>query len=205
LCVTWESRISPAILRLDLKGLELVCDNGEVLYPRLQQESEFIPFGATVGMQLEFEKPTPAAKEIGKLQGTFEAIVPGPSISLEFSDLAQASGERMSAGDVIVTLEKARKNRDLQELIVTLSTRSNTSAEALQSLLSKHEAYLVDAKGERIEYAGWSTNSITDSSLRSSYLFDTGDSLDGYRFVYRCPQSIRSSTIPFTLGTIPLP
>jgi hypothetical protein len=205
LCVTWEPRISPAILRVDLKGLELVCDNGEVLHPRLQQESEFIPFGATVGMQLEFEKPTPAAKEIVKFQGTLEALVPGPSISLEFSELAQASAERMSAGDVIVTLEKARKNRDLQELIVTLSTRSNTNAEALQSLLSKHEAYLVDPKGQRMEFAGWSTNSVTENSLRFSYLFDTGDSLDGYRFVYRYPQSIRSSSIRFSLGTIPLP
>lgn len=205
LCVTWEPRISPAILRVDLKGLELVCDNGEVLHPRLQQESEFIPFGATVGMQLEFEKPTPAAKEIVKFQGTLEALVPGPSISLEFSELVQASAERMSAGDVIVTLEKARKNRDLQELIVTLSTHSNTHVEALQSLLSKHEAYLVDPKGQKIEFAGWSTNSITENSLRFSYLFDVGDSLDGYRYVFRYPQAIRSSTIRFSLGPIPLP
>jgi len=203
--LSWEPRLSPSLLTLDVQDLELVCDNGEILKAKPGQETEFIPNGSNLVFDLHFDRPSRAATEIATWQGAMEISIPGQAVSLEFTEIDRASDNRMSVGDLIVVLEKARKNRDVYQILLGVKSVSELDAEGLQSMVSKHEAYLVDDQGKRLEHAGWSTTRISDEGLGFSYLFEIEKELSDYRFVFRCPQSLSRHRLDYALKNIPLP
>jgi hypothetical protein len=44
---SWEPRLNPSLIKFQTEGMELVCDNGEILTPSSDAELEFAPVGGS--------------------------------------------------------------------------------------------------------------------------------------------------------------
>jgi len=108
-------------------------------------------------------------------------------------------------GDLEVTLERTRKNRDVYEILLGIALRGDQSIDSMQGWTSLIEAYIQDGQGNRIEHAGWSTTRVTDDDVGVSFLFEVEDDLADYEFVFIAPQSIAQQTVEYSLGGIVLP
>jgi hypothetical protein len=203
--LAWESRWVPVAALFQIKDLEVVCDNGERLNPTSEQPLEFLPGGSQMVLSVDITKPSRAAKEIATWKGTMEVSIPGKSVAMEFAELDQSANKTISVGDLSVMLVKARKNRDLHEILVEVSIENQVDSETPWGWIALTEAVLIDSVGKRIEHAGWSTTHVNARNIGLSYLFELEKDLSEYRLVYRSPQSIERKTIPYLLENIPLP
>jgi hypothetical protein len=205
IALSWEPRLNPVFVRYALEGLELKCDNGEVLRPKPNQGTDFTPTGSQLLSIIEFDRPSRSAKEIVEWKGEFLCAIPGKPVALSFKDLDTARNNSASKGDLKVTLERTRKNRDVYEVLLGIAVQGDQNTDSMQGWTALIDAYLEDASGKRMEHAGWSTTRITDQDVGLSFLFEVDDSLAGYRFVFVAPQSIMQQTIEYSLGGITLP
>jgi hypothetical protein len=204
LSLMWEPRLNPVFVRYELEGLELTCDNGEVLRPKTGQGSDFAPTGSQLIALLEFDRPTRSAKEIVSWKGIFRCAIPGKPVAIGFKDLDEANS-LVTLGDIEVTLEKVRENRDVQEILLGITLRGDQGVDSMQGWTSLIDAYLRDKEGDRIEHVGWSTTRITDRGIGLSFLFEVEEELKGYEFVFTAPQSILQQSVEYNLGSVPLP
>ena len=114
--------------------------------------------------------------------------------------------ETASVGKLQVVLEKARKNRDIYEVLVGISLNApGQSAEAFRGLTNTQEAFLMDKDNKRVENVGWSTTRMNDKEIGLSYLFDVEKGLDGYKFMIRAPGNVVDQTVEFALEDVLLP
>jgi hypothetical protein len=205
LLLSWEPRLNPVFVRYELDGLELKCNNGEILRPKPNQGTDFTPSGSQLVSLLEFDRPTRSAKEIVEWKGRFLCAIPGKPVAIRFTELGTARNKVQSMGDLEVTLERSRKNRDVYEILVGIALRGDQSIDSMQGWTSLIEAYIEDSEGNRIEHAGWSTTRVTDDDVGVSFLFEVEDDLADYEFVFIAPQSITQQTVEYSLGGIVLP
>lgn len=206
LSLMWEPRLNPVFIRYELEGLELKCDNGEILRPKPGLGSDFSPTGSQLIALLEFDRPSRTAKEIVSWNGVFRCAIPGTPVTIGFKDLGSASNSVIAMGDIEVTLERTRKNRDVQEVLLGVSLRGEQNAYSMQGWTSLIDAYLKDEKGEKIDHAGWSTTRVTDRGIGLSFLFEIEEEdLKGYEFTFIAPQSILQQSVEYDLGSVPLP
>ncbi len=121
---SWEPRLSPSLIRFPVLGMELVCDNGEVLSPIEDQEVEYSPVGGSqMLVNIDFTLPTKEAKRIKKWTGIVFATLPGKPAAVAFTDLLKSTNKTLTNGMLQVTLEQARKNRDIYEILVVSLSR----------------------------------------------------------------------------------
>ncbi len=205
LSLSWEPRLNPVFIRYELEGLELKCDNGEILRPKKDQGTDFTTSGSQLTSLIQFDRPSRSAKEITEWRGNFLCVMPGKPVAISFKDLDTAKNVTSSNGDLQVTLERSRKNRDVYEILVGVALRGEQSTDSMQGWTSMIDAYLEDDKGNRLQHAGWSTNRITDQDVGLAFLFEVEESLAGYRFVFIAPQSIMQQSVEYSLGGIALP
>lgn len=205
LALSWEPRLNPVFVRYELEGMELKCDNGEILRPKPNQGMDFTPSGSHLLSTIEFDRPTRAAREIVEWKGRFFCAIPGKPVAISFKDLENARNVNSSNGDLKVTLERSRKNRDLHEVLLGISIAGDKNTDSIQGWTSMIDAYLVDESGNRVEHAGWSTTRLTGRDIGLSFLFEVEESLNGYQFVFVAPQSIMQQNVEYTLSGIPLP
>lgn len=205
LLLSWEPRLNPVFVRYELDGLELKCNNGEILRPKPNQGTDFTPSGSQLVSLLEFDRPTRSAKEIVEWKGRFVCAIPGKPVAIRFTELGTARNKVLSMGDLEVTLERTRKNRDVYEILLGIALRGDQSIDSMQGWTSLIEAYIQDGQGNRIEHAGWSTTRVTDDDVGVSFLFEVEDDLADYEFVFIAPQSIAQQTVEYSLGGIVLP
>lgn len=205
LALSWEPRLNPVFVRYDLEGLELRCDNGEVLRPKPNQGMDFTPIGSQLLSTIQFDRASRSAREIVEWRGRFVCAIPGKPVAVSFGDLAKARNSSSSKGDLKVTLERVRKNRDLYEALVAISIQGDKTPDSIQGWTELIDAYLEDDSGNRIDHAGWSTTRITPKEIGLSFLFEAERPLDAYRFVFVAPQSLVQQTVEYSLNGIPLP
>lgn len=205
--VSWEPRLNPVFVRFPREAIKLVCDNGKVLQLRERQESEFVPdSGPQLTVTLDIDLPSNDAKKITRWSGDFQVAIPGAMAKIEFADLMKANRESAKVGHLSVVCEKARKNRDIYEVLICVSLESEqNSAESFRGWSNINEAYLLDKDNKRVDHVGWSTTRMTENEVGLSYLFDVDKGLDGYRFVFKAPASLYNLTLPFVVEDIPLP
>lgn len=205
LALSWEPRLNPVFVRFDLEGLELQCDNGEVLRPKPNQGMDFTPTGSQLISTIQFDRASRSAREIVEWKGRFFCAIPGKPVAVSFEDLAKARNATSSKGDLKVTLERVRKNRDLYEALVSISLQGDKTPDSIQGWTELIDAYLEDEMGNKVDHAGWSTTRITPKEIGLSFLFDVEGKLEDYRFVFVAPQSIVQQTVEYALSGIPLP
>jgi len=201
----WEPRIKPMFVGLDLPTHVIRTDDDELLAISKETQSEFVPTGNQIVASFRMRNPENAGKQIADLKGKLNMVIPGRLASVEFSDLGNEESQKLQTGDLQVELESARKNRDVYEIRLGLSLKSQPSEEILQGWVLLGNAFLVDSKGTRVEHAGWSTHRWNPKEVGVSFLFDIEGDLSDYRFVYRAPESVVEQTIEYSLRNIPLP
>ena len=205
LSLSWEPRLNPVFVRYQLEGLELKCDNGEILRPKKDQGTDFTTSGSQLTSVIQFDRPSRSAKEITEWRGNFLCVMPGKPVAISFKDLDTAKNATSTNGDLQVTLERSRKNREVYEILVGVALRGEQTTDSMQGWTSMIDAYLEDDKGNRLQHAGWSTTRITDHDVGMSFLFEVDEGLAGYRFVFIAPQAIVQQSIEYSLGGIALP
>lgn len=206
--LSWEPRLSPVFVKFPMESMKLICDDGQELQSKMTaEETEFTPTGGSqLQLSLDFVLPERPAKKIVKWQGNVFVSIPGKPATLEFVDLTKEGAKTATVGNLKVVLEKARKNRDIYEVLVGLSQSSpEQSGDAFRGWANTHEAFLMDKNNKRLEHVGWSTTRMSDKDVGLSYLFDVEKGLDGCKFMYRAPGSIVDQTIEFVLEDVPLP
>jgi len=206
--LSWEPRLVPVFVKFPLEALELICDDGQVLQSKMNaQETEFVPAGGSqLQVALNFILPERRAKKIIRWNGKVFVSIPGRPATLEFDELMTEGKKTASVGNLKVVFEKARKNRDIYEVLVGLSLNSpGQSAEAFRGWTNTHEAFLMDPQNKRIEHVGWSTTRMNDNEIGLSYLFDIEKGLEGCKLMVRAPGTVVEQTVEFALEDVPLP
>ena len=203
--VHWEPRFKPVFVRFPMDKLVVRTENDERLLVPTDQSSEFVPTGSQLVASLRVVKPTQAATKIESWKGELQIAIPGRIATIDFLNPKDNSGKSLTAGDLTVVLESARKNRDLQEIQVGVSLANQPSNDVLQGWVALTDGYLVDKQGDRIDHAGWATTRLTKNDIGISYLFDIEGEMSDYRFVYRAPESVILQTVDYEFNNIPFP
>ena len=206
--MSWEPRLAPVFIKFPMESMVLICDDGQVLEAILnEQETEFVPTsGSQLQVSLSFSLPTREAKKIFRWKGNVFVSIPGKPAKLEFADLMKANNKTATVGNLKVVLEKARKNRDIYEVLVGISLKSQgKSAESFRGWSNTNEAYLLNPAGERVEHVGWSTTRMNDNDIGLSYLFDIEKGLEGAKLIFKAPATLVDQSVEFLLEDVPLP
>ena len=206
--LSWEPRLAPVFVKFPMEAMELICDDGQVLQSKMNaEETEFVPAGGSqLQVALNFVLPERKAKKILRWNGKVFVSIPGKPATLEFDELMKEGKKTATVGNLKVVLEKARKNRDIYEVLVGISLDSpGQTAEAFRGWTNTHEAFLMDKNNKRLEHVGWSTTRMNDKEIGLSYLFDIEKGLEGCKFMYRAPGSVVDQTAEFELEDVPLP
>lgn len=206
--LSWEPRLAPVFVKFPMEAMELICDDGQVLQSKMNaEETEFVPTGGSqLQVALNFVLPERKAKKILRWNGKVFVSIPGKPATLEFDELMKEGKKTATVGNLKVVLEKARKNRDIYEVLVGISLDSpGQTAEAFRGWTNTHEAFLMDKNNKRLEHVGWSTTRMNDKEIGLSYLFDIEKGLEGCKFMYRAPGSVVDQTAEFELEDVPLP
>jgi len=188
--------------------MELICDDGQVLQSKMTaEETEFVPAGGSqLQVALDFILPERRAKKINRWNGKVNVSIPGKPATLEFDELLKEGKKTSAIGNLKVVLEKARKNRDIYEVLIAVSLNTpGQSAEAFRGWTNSLEAFMFDKDGKRYENVGWSTTRMNNNEIGLSYLFDIEKGLEGCKFMYRAPGAIVEQTAEFVLEDVPLP
>ncbi len=206
--LSWEPRLAPVFVKFPMEAMELICDDGQVLQSKMNApETEFVPAGGSqLQVALNFVLPERKAKKILRWNGKVFVSIPGKPATLEFDELMKEGKKTATVGNLKVVLEKARKNRDIYEVLVGISLNStDQTAEAFRGWTNTHEAFLMNKDHKRLEHVGWSTTRMNDKEIGLSYLFDVEKGLEGCKFMYRAPGSVVDQTAEFALEDVPLP
>ena len=122
---------------------------------------------------LMVQMPTREAKRIAKWNGKVFATLPGKLASVAFTDLMNTSNKTLTNGMLSVTLEQARKNRDIYEVLVGVSLKASEEGKgSVQSWASLQDVFMFDKDLKRIENVGWSTNRMGENDVGMSYVFE---------------------------------
>ncbi|MCA9178994.1 MAG: hypothetical protein KDB14_31235, partial [Planctomycetales bacterium] len=207
--VEWEPRVRPVSLSQALAEVNAVDDLGNPLLPEGQgsRGSEVQPGISGIELELPLSLPERKATKIASLKGRLVALVPGRLETFRFDRrLDEARGMELRKAGCTVVLDRVRKNGDLYQ--VQIRVRFDEARESLEShrgWIFQNEAYIVDAKGQRVANAGLEATRQSADEVGVAYLFPLKDGLDGCSFVYRSPAMILEMPVEYELKDIPLP
>lgn len=210
--IAWEPRIKPIVLEAQLSDLSVVDENDK---PIPLDESQGPILAEVEGIQQSTDLtfflmlPSRDSKKIGKLNCKMTALVPGRIETFEFEKLNKANNEQIQRGDVTVTIEKTRKIKDLFEVRLLVEYAEGSKAlESHRGWVYSNPAYMLDPKGNEIEFANSETTTQDDSSVGFAYRFDLsgieGD-LSKCKFVYKTASSLINVPVEIELKDIELP
>ncbi len=205
LMVHWEPRLQPMYIGFDFPSHRIETADGQTLTVRGGLASESMPAGSQMLANLEFTSPVGSGGTITEWNGQIKMVIPGRRGTVEFSDLEGEEVQALEVRDMRVELESAKKNRDIYEIKLGLSLKSQPKEEILQGWILQGNAFLVDSDGNRVEHAGWSTHRWDAKEIGVSFLFDIEGELSDYRLVVQAPESVIEQTLDYTLRNIPLP
>jgi len=161
---------------------------------------------SAIELGIPFQLPERNVSKIGSLKGTLTAMIPGRLESFEFSDLENTRDAEQQRAGVTVVFERLRKNGDLYE--ARLRVRYSEAANALEShrnWIFTNPAYMVDAKGQRIENLGSNEGGRDENEIGIVCLFDLPKGPQGCKFIYQTPASLLQLPVEYELKDIELP
>jgi hypothetical protein len=207
----WEPRMFPLAIEQRYEDLEVVCDDGlAVPAPSPEMETAFYEnvtpgshsTEATIGLQL----PSPKASAIKSLKGRVQVLVPGVVAEMKFEDLKGKLPAQQKIGGVTVVLENVSKADAVWEVTMRISfDRLPVDMESNLGWTYHNQSYLLDAKGEKIDHAGFETTSETESEVGFVYLFDVPEDIGKYTWVYRTPTGLVPVPAVYELKDLSLP
>lgn len=207
--VAWEPRLAPIVLQLSLAEIKAADGDGNPLTVADRRSQLEIPVESSIPateLIVPLELPRRTVQEIATLNGQIAALLPGRVESFEFSGLEAAKTAEQQKAGAIVTLEPIRKNGEVYEVRVRL--KFDKAANALEShrgWVLNNVAYMLDAKGQRLDHLGLEQTRQDVNEVGVAYLFDCEDGLKGCKFVYKTPSMIIRLPVSYELKKIELP
>jgi len=207
--VTWEPRIEPVTLVQRMSDLKATDDRGQAVAAADREAAPEIPVEAgTLGKKvvLPLAALSRDARQIARLNGRINVIVPGKAETFRFTDLAKAKNVERRAAGVTVVLEQVLKNNQLWEVLVLI--RFDSAGEALAShrtWILSNPAFLEGPDGKPIELASMETTKQTENEVGMGYLFAIDGPLENHVFVYKTPGMIFSTPLDYEFRDVPLP
>ncbi len=207
--IAWEPRLAPISMSQPLKEVQALGEDGS----RLQVSdpevvlAPSLPSGSTAAELRIPLKPLPrTTTTIKKLSGLLRVLLPGAAETFRFSDVQSVVGQQIRRGNALVTLENVRKNNALWEIRIGVRYRRTSGAlESHRGWIYGNECFLLDASGERVDFAGLETTRQSEFEVGLAYLFDLPAGLTKATLVYRAPGTIVESAIRYELSGIRLP
>lgn len=211
LSVTWEPRVTPIVLRQAIEKITATDADGNALAVGRSDNQSVLNASAELGMSaielgIPLQLPPRTIAKIGSLKGTLTALVPGRLESFEFANLDTLRDAEQQRAGVTVIFERLRKNGDLYE--ARIRVRFDDAANALEShrnWIYNNPAYMLDAKGERIENLGSNEGSRDENEVGIVTLFDLPNGPKGHKFVYQTPATLLQLPVDYELKDIELP
>jgi hypothetical protein len=207
--IAWEPRLRPIVLELPLTDLKAVDENGAEIKTVGEGEQQYgiETTNSTLEIDLQLGLPPRGATKVASVKGTFTALVPGRVEKFEFSGLDKAKNVAVQRGTCLVTFEQLRKNDDVHE--VRLRLKFDEAANALEShrgWIGNNPAYIIDAKGTKIDSGGFSPSLVAENEAVLSYIFDLSEiDIAKCRFIYETPAALFKVPVEFELKDLELP
>ena len=105
-----------------------------------------------------------------------------------------------------VTLDAVRKQNEIWEVHMRLGLEEDHQAfESHRGWAYQNVTYLLDKKGEPIEFAGLETTSQSPSEIGIVYLFDIPGGIENVTWVYETPAAIVLLPVEYEFKNIKLP
>ena len=205
----WEPRLAPIVLEEPLKKVVALDDAGRpipVIGAEAKPEVDITPESMAKLLAVPLTLPNRDIRQISRLGGTIEAILPGKVETFTFSDVEKAKGVEQRMADVTVVLDEVRKNNQNWELRIRV--RFDDAGEALQShrnWIFENEAYLEGPDRKPVAYSAYETTMQSQREVGVAYLFNIDGPLNAYRFVYKTPGMILNADLEYELKNISLP
>lgn len=212
--VSWEPRLRPINIVQPLTQVEATGGGATLAVDGAEGEPE-VTVGrdsTTVELQIPLELPPRKIEQVAQLKGRLTVLVPGPTEEFRFSTLPVVKNgiepkrveQRKAAATVIV--DHVRKNNELWELEMRVKfTNPAQALESHRSWIYDNEAYLEDAKGNRVTPGGYEPTRQAKDEIGLKYVFDVPDGLAGQTFVYKTPLAILEIPVTYELHDLPLP
>lgn len=207
--VSWEPRLAPITFQqrmADIRAVDAAGNPMAVDGRQAQLEVPIRPDTMAVPLVIPLVLPGRDVTQIGRLEGSLTALVPGKVETFRFEDLEDAKDVEKRVAGVTVVLDRVRKNNSIWD--VGVHVRFDNAEDALAShrnWIFDNEAYLENPQGERVAYDAFETTRQTENEVGVAYLFAVDGPLTGYKFVYKTPGLILSRTIDYQVQDIPLP
>jgi len=204
----WEPRLRPAYFSFPMRSVLVECDNGEILSAATPDSSpEYTTTDAhSIQANLMLALPSRDAKIIRRISGTLKAAIPGAIVQLEFDNLEQDKPINQKVGNLKVALEEMKKRDEIYEFRILVSLRdAGQTMDSFRGWFLTHEAYVLNAKDERVNNAGWQTYQMNSEAVGLTYFFDLGASIEGCRLIYSAPGAVTEQQVDYILKDIPLP
>jgi hypothetical protein len=206
--LAWEPRLKPVYFQLPMQSLAAECDNGEILRAASPEATaEYTPAnGSRLEASLMLTLPSRRAQRIVRLTGSLRAAIPGAPVTLTFGQLEAKQPQEQRRDKLRVKLESftPRDGGYACQLLVSLSDAGQT-LDSYRGWLSSHQAFILNADGQRIESQGWQTYKMSSEEVGLSYFFELEKNPAGCRLVYVAPGAVSEQPWDFMLQDIPLP
>ncbi|NQT17809.1 MAG: hypothetical protein HQ582_33955 [Planctomycetes bacterium] len=207
--VSWEPRLAPVTILQRMADVEAFDENGESLPidgPEAVSEVFVTPNSVAGQLDIPLELPPRDVKQIARLKGTLNVLLPSEVATFRFGNLEEAKLDEKRIAGVTVVLVQARKNRKAWEIAIRV--RFDEAAGALESHLNwidDNEIFLEDPDGKPIS-AGMSTSTgRKENEVGLAYYFSVDGPLTGYSLVYKTPALILSGEFDYEIEDIDLP
>ena len=210
--VAWEPRIRPVVLAQPLTEVKGLDENGkEIAVDGSQGALEAPVEGNNAGVELEFPLKLPGrdVKKIASLKGNLSVVLLGREEEFVFADVSKAKGAEVQRGGVTVFLDRCRDNGE-SLFDVAVRVRFDKAGNALEShrgWIYDNPCYLIDKQGKQRDADGSEASLLDDNEVGISFKFalEDGESIAGYKLVYKTPAAIIKVPVEFELKNIPLP
>ena len=208
--VSWEPRLKPVNLTIPLEGLEILDEDGNSLELNTAMNRIDVPVSVDVAsaeVELPLALPPRSAERIATIKGSLSTVILGSTEVFTFENLAKTRNQRETIGAVTVTMQLAQPVNP-QIWRIFLQTEFDGSAAALEShqtWIYGNQADLLAADGAKASLAGTDAVGQSPNSIAMSYLYDVGESIDGYRLEYHSPIAVRQASFDFEINDLPLP
>jgi hypothetical protein len=206
--VSWEPRLKPVYFHFPMSSLLAECDNGEILTaasPEAKPEyspSESCSLEASIMMNL----PSRDAKKILRLSGSMTASIPGAPVTIEFDKLENEETKEQKVGNLRVQVEQVKKMEEIYAIKIKAGlTNAGQTMDSFRGWLMANDAYILNAKGDRIANAGSELYEMTSESFGRTYYFELGEKLEGSRLIFEAPGAVTEQHVEFILKDLPLP
>lgn len=207
--VAWEPRLQPIVITQPLDQIVATDDKENEIGINSRRsviESSVQNTVGSVELDVPLDVPGRDTKSIALLKGQFTALMPGREADFEFQNLSDAKNDVQRNAGVAVTLRRMRKNGGIQQAMLIVEFEEASGAlESHRGWVFNNQVYVVDAKDQRTEPAGFEETSRRENAIGLAYNFDLPDDLTGYKLVYTTPAAIVNLPVPYELKNIELP